>query len=69
MRCVQVVIFAQLSNMQKTFVVLCLKQFLTSLEFGVGRHVLAIVFALVLRKVGELHHAFLGALLVLVFLV
>jgi len=46
-----------------------LKQFLTSLEFGVGRHVLAIVFALVLRKVGELHHAFLGALLVLVFLV
>lgn len=35
----------------------------------VDKNVLGRVFALVLRKVGELHSAFLGAVLVLVFLI
>ena len=48
----------------------CCSMLLISLEFRMGRQILlGVIFALVLRKVGELHSAFLGTVLVLVFLV
>lgn len=65
MRCIQIVIFAWVRELE--IFAVCLKQSLISLELSAGQtNVLGVIFALALGRVGELHTAFLRTVLGLV---